>query len=132
MHNLFLGLINEHFQNILGIFLNNNKEESSPVINVHFTDLGWNTLTKAEKKDSQRLLAWLRLPLNQQLQTMKGYNRWFKKFSGLCLMVLELASHELGCPALPSDEHKVTMCQADYAQGLLHWVCGLSLLFIAY
>ena len=115
MHNLFLGLINKHFQNILGICLNNNQEESSPVINVHFTDPRWDILTEAEKKDSQQLLAWLRLLLNQQLKTMEGYNSWFKKFSGLCLTVLELASHETECPALPSDEHKVMMRQVDYA-----------------
>ena len=53
MLNLFLGLINEHFQNILGICLNNNQEESSPVINVHFTNPRWDILTEAEKKDSQ-------------------------------------------------------------------------------
>ena len=63
---------------------------------------------------------------------MEGYNSWFKKFSGLRLTVLELASHEIECPALPSDEHKVTMRRVDYARGLLHWVCGPSLSYIAY
>ena len=63
---------------------------------------------------------------------MEGYNSWFKKFSGLCLTVLELASREIGCPALPSDEHKVMMHQVDYAQGILHWVCDPSLSYIAY
>ena len=87
---------------------------------------------EAEKKDSQRLLVWLRSPLNQQLKTMEGYNSWFKKFSGLHLTVLELASHKIGCPALPSDECKVTMRRVDYARGLLHWVCGPSLSYIAY
>ena len=126
MHNLFLGLINKHFQNILGIHLNNDQEESGPVINFHFINPRWNILTEAEKKDSQQLLAWLRSPLNQQLKTTEGYNSWFKKFSGLCLTALELASREIGCPALPSDEHKVTMRRVDYAWGILHWVCDPS------
>ena len=53
MHNLFLGLINKHFQNILGICLNNNKEESGPIIDVCFTDPKWDILTKAEKNISE-------------------------------------------------------------------------------
>ena len=132
MHNLFLGLINKHFQNILGIHLNNNKEDSGPIIDVCFTNPEWDILTKAEKKDSQRLLAWLKLPLNQQLNTMEGYNSWLKKFSGLCLMVLRLASYKIGCPALPSDDPQVTMHWIGYARGLLHWVCGPSLSYITY
>jgi hypothetical protein len=129
MHNLFLGLINEHFQNILGIRLDKVKEESNPVINVNFTDPRWGTLTEVEKKDSNRLLAWLRTPLNSELETTEGHDSWLKKFSGLRLAVLELASAEIGCPALPSDERKVVMRRADYARGLLRWVCYVVSLY---
>ncbi|KAF8805356.1 hypothetical protein BYT27DRAFT_7224974 [Phlegmacium glaucopus] len=69
MHNLFLGLINKHFQNILGIRLDKDTEQSVPAINIHFTDLRWDILKEAEKKDCKRLLAWLRNPLNSELNT---------------------------------------------------------------
>ena len=78
------------------------------------------------KRESTRLLAWLRMPLNQELNTTEGYDSWFKKFAGLHLMGLQLASVKIGCPALPTDKCKTTMCQGDYAQGHLHWVCGPS------
>jgi len=126
MHNLFLGLINEHFQNILGIRLDKDKEQRSPTITIHFTDTQWDNLTETVKKDSRRLLAWLRMPLNQELSTPEGYNSWFKKFAGLRLTVLQLASDEIGCPAIPTDHRKTKMCRGDYARGLLHWVCDLS------
>jgi Transposase family tnp2 len=123
MHNLFLGLINEHFQNILGIRLDKDKELSGSAINVHFTDPRWETKTEVEKKDCKKLLGWLRMPLNTELNTIEGQEQWLKKFSGLRLTVLQLASDELRCRALPSDERKVTMRRVDYARGLLSWVC---------
>ena len=80
MHNLFLGLSNEHFQNILGIQLNNNKEQSSSTINIHFTNLQWENLTEAVKKESRRLLACLRMPLNcYDLWTIKKLNRLYSR-----------------------------------------------------
>ena len=63
------------------------------------------------------------MPLNSEINTMEGHNSWLKKFSGLRLTVLQLASDELKCQALPTDERKVVMHRVDYAQGLLHWVC---------
>lgn len=126
MHNLFLGLINEHFQNILGIRLDKDKEPSGPTINVDFTNPRWETQTEAEKKDGKKLLRWLRMPLNTVLTTKKGQDDWLKKFSGLRLTVLQLASAELECQPLPSDERKVTFRRVDYARGLLFWVCRCS------
>ena len=126
MHNLFLGLINEHFQNILGIWLNKDKEQSSPTINIHITNPQWENLTEAVKRKSGGLLACLKMPLNQELNTTEGYNSWFKKFAGLHLMVLQLASVKIECPVLPTDKHKMMMCQGDYAWGFFHWVCGPS------
>jgi hypothetical protein len=123
MHNLFLGLINEHFQNILGIRLDKDKEPSGSTINVNFTDPQWEIQTEVEKKGGKKLLEWLRKPLNTELNTKEGQDHWLKKFSGLHLTVLKLASDELGCRPLPSDERKVTMRRVDYARGLLSWVC---------
>ena len=67
------------------------------------------TQTEVEKKDSKRLLGWLRMPLNLEINTMEGHNSWLKKSSGLRLTVLQLASDELKCQALPADERKVVM-----------------------
>ena len=55
MHNSFLGLINEHFQDILGIWLNQDKEQSSSTINIHFTNLQWENLAEAVKRESRRI-----------------------------------------------------------------------------
>ena len=122
MHNLFLGLIKEHFQNILGIGLDKDKEIRS-ALNVQFTDPRWEIQTELEKKDSKKLLGWLRMPLNTTLNTADGQVYWLKKFSSLRLKVLQLASDQLGFRALPSDARKVTMHRVDYARGLLFWVC---------
>ena len=47
------------------------------------------------------------------------------------LKELQLASADLKCQVLPSDEHKTQMCQVDYARGLLYWVCrSLSIIYI--
>ena len=127
MHNLFLSLINEHFQNILGIRLNKDKEQNSPVIHMNFIDPRWESLREVEKKDSKRLLAWLRAPLTSELNTSEGYDSWLKKFSGLRLAVLALASDEIGCLPLPTDKRKAVMRRTDYARGLLHWVRDLSI-----
>jgi hypothetical protein len=61
MHNLFLGLINEHFQNTLGIRLDKDKEPSDSTINVDFTDpheLGSRALP--ERKVTMRLIDYAR------------------------------------------------------------------------
>jgi Transposase family tnp2 len=122
MHNLFLGLISEHFQNILGIRLDKDKEVIGPAINVRFTDPRWG-IQKEDKKNGEKLLRWLRMPLNAELNTEEGKDQWLKKFSGLRLSALQLASDELGYRAQPSDERKVKMRRVDYARGLLSWVC---------
>ena len=69
------------------------------------------------------------MPLNTNLNTKEGEDFWLKRFSGLRLTVLQLASDELKCLPLPSDARKKTMQRVDYARGLLFWVC---LSFIIY
>ena len=102
MHNLLLGLINEHFQNILGIRLNKDEELLPSAINVCFTDPRWDIQTEV-KKEGQKLIKWLKKPLNTELSTEEGRESWLKKFTGLRLATLQLASDELQFQALPSD-----------------------------
>ena len=78
-------------------------------------DSQWDSLKEVEKKDCRKLLGWLRMPLNTELNMMEGHNNWLKKFSDLHLTVLQLASAELKCRGLPSDERKTQMCQVNYA-----------------
>lgn len=56
MHNLILGLINEHFKNILGIWLDKDKELSGSTININFINPQWEFQKEAEKKDGKKLL----------------------------------------------------------------------------
>ena len=104
MHNLFLGLINKHFQDILGIRLEKDLEQDAPVF---------------------RLIKYLGQPLNHDLNTEIGLDLWLKRLSNLRLPALELACSELrhhGSESIQTDSHKTSrFTRADYACGILAW-----------
>jgi hypothetical protein len=64
MHNLFLGLIKEHFENILGIRVE--KKVICPVVVVSLSD-HWMTFTPYERKSVQKLKRWLEASMNEEL-----------------------------------------------------------------
>lgn len=126
MHNLFLGVINKHFQDILGIRLDKDPDVDTPSIDLLFSDR-WTTMDPADKKGVVRLMKILTRPLNQDLQTEIGMALWVKRLSNLRLAALDLACSELahrGCKPLATDGRKVSrFTRADYARGILEWVC---------
>jgi Transposase family tnp2 len=126
MHNLFLGLINKHFQDILGIRLEKDLDQDAPaVIDLAFSDQ-WTRLDNEDRKHVSRLIKYLSQPLNHDLKTEIGMALWLKKFSSLRLSVLELACSELlhrGCEPIRTDTRKTSrLTRADYARGILAWV----------
>jgi len=125
MHNLFLGLINKHFQDILGIRLEKDLDQDTPAIDLAFSDR-WTQLNNKDRTQVSRLIKYLNQPLNHDLNTDVGMALWLKKLSSLRLSVLELACSELqhrGCKPLQADSRKTSrFTRADYARGILAWV----------
>jgi hypothetical protein len=126
MHNLFLGLINRHFQDILGIRLENeDPDQDAPAIDLAFSDR-WTQLGKEDRKHVSRLIKYLNQPLNHDLNTETGMALWLKRLSSLRLSALELACSELqhhGCKPIHADSRKTSrFTRADYARGILTWV----------
>ena len=125
MHNLFLGLINKHFQDILGIRLEKDLEQDAPVFDLAFSDR-WTRLNNEDRKHVSRLIKYLGQPLNHDLNTEIGLALWLKRLSNLRLPALELACSELrhrGCEPIQTDSRKTSrFTRADYARGILAWV----------
>jgi hypothetical protein len=129
MHNLFLGLINKHFQDILGIRLEKDLDEVTPAIDLAFSDR-WTRLDNEDRKHVSRLMKYLAQPLNDDLNTEIGMALWLKRLSSLRLSALEFACSELqdrGCKPIRADSRKTSrLTQSDYARGILEWVRLLS------
>ena len=125
MHNLFLGLINKHFQDILGIRLEKDLDQEAPAIDLAFSDR-WTQLDNEDRKHVSRLIKYLSQPLNDDLKTEIGMALWLKRLSSLRLSALELACSELqnrGCKPIPANSRKTSrLTRADYSRGILEWV----------
>ena len=68
MHNLFLGLIHEHFSGILDIQLQPDKEKDIPVLHCNFSD-AWRNLGSREQASMRRIIHWLEQLMILQLST---------------------------------------------------------------
>src|SRR5271168_4068380 len=123
MHNLFLGLIQEHFQGILGIRLAKDSDvDASPVLDIPLSDRTGNNLNDTERKSLSKALTWLMGPMNHELASELGMIKWTKKLSNLHLEALKFLCQELHCAPIAVDPRKKTMNRPDYARGILIWV----------
>ena len=77
MHNLFLGLVQEHF-NILGIKLNNTKRNTTPSIVINIPEESINKLNEHEHKSISHLINMLGAPIAKELKSQASYNLYFK------------------------------------------------------
>jgi hypothetical protein len=119
MHNLFLGLIKEHFE-ILGIRID--KDEKMSVFEVKLSDVG-TTFTAKEKTSMNTVVRWLSTPMNQSLATIDGYNLWKERLLRCHLSVLAHICKQLGAERLPAaPANKTKWHKADWADALLSWV----------
>ena len=123
MHNLFLGLLHEHFNKILGLPLPKDGEEAKPVLHLPLSE-AWKNLGPNEQKSMRRLIRWLELPMCKALATEDGRQMWQKRLQQQHKAVLGLLCHELQVSSIPTHPAKTgnPTC-ADYARGLVHWVC---------
>jgi len=123
MHNLFLGLLHEHFNKILGLPLPKDGKEAKPVLHLPLSE-AWKNLGPNEQKSMRRLIRWLELPMCKALATEDGRQMWQKRLQQQHKAVLGLLCHELQVSSIPTHPAKTgnPTC-ADYARGLVHWVC---------
>jgi hypothetical protein len=122
MHNLFLGLIKEHFDGILGIRLS--KAEEAPALEVEFSAL-WKEFTPQEQKSVSKLKKLLQRPLVSELdQSRRQVEKKFMRFHS---RALEFACTELKCPVAPANprpsRHRTS--KTEWAHALLAWVRGM-------
>jgi hypothetical protein len=117
MHNLFLGLIKEHFTGILGIALPRKQED--PVCSIVFSEppAGF---TENEKKSVERLKKWLAAPA----ATVFSHERELaiKKLKTLHTQALRFACDQFGCD-LPTVDGNGTYSKDLLAGRILDWVC---------
>lgn len=123
MHNLFLGLIKEHFEGILGIGLPAYREGAVVMI-----DLGEipDSLSENDRKGVKKIKALLEAPISTSFPSRDEGIR--KMTVGVNAPALEFVCDQLGCspPPPPSPRKKAT--KAQYASHLFDWVCLLSMI----
>jgi hypothetical protein len=120
MHNLFLGLIKEHFMGILGIGLP--RAQQDPVLSVKISDPP-TRFKDTEKKSVEKLKKWLEAPVATVFSRERGPA--INKLKTLHSQALLFACKELGCslPVLSTDNYPKEVL----AGVLLDWVCTLFL-----
>jgi hypothetical protein len=122
MHNLFLGLIKEHFDGILGIRLS--KAEEVPALEVEFSTL-WKEFTPQEQKSVSKLKKLLQKPLAAELD--ENGRQMEKKFMRFHSRALEFACTELKCLGASTNPHPNPRraSKIEWVRALLAWVRGL-------
>ena len=123
MHNLFLGLVQEHF-NILGIQLNNTKTRTTPTIVINIPEELINKLNKHECKSVNHLINMLETPIKKELKSQAGYDVYFKQLSALHKAALELLCTSVSAPLKLNSNHvnKSKFNKPDFIHAILVWV----------
>jgi hypothetical protein len=132
MHNLFLGLVQEHFD-ILGIKLNNTKSRTTQSIVIKIPEESINTLNEHERKSAIRLINILEAPIKKELKLPAGYEVYFKRLSALHRAPLELLCTSVGAPLKQDPKHvnKSKFNKPDFIHAILAWVRYFSIPFNA-
>jgi hypothetical protein len=122
MHNLFLGLVEEHFD-ILGIRMNI-KSVSTPSIIIDIPVESINKLNKHERKSLNRLIKMLEAPIKKELKSQNGYDIYLKRLSALHRAALELLCVSVGAPLNLNPNHfnKRKLNKLDFIHAILTWV----------
>ncbi|PPQ79322.1 hypothetical protein CVT26_001092, partial [Gymnopilus dilepis] len=120
MHNLFLGLLKEHFMGLLGIDLP--KEDNSAVLKISFGPLPSN-MNQKDKDSVEKLKGWLERPYTCSFSPdqEKALNKLMR--ANLC--ALEFVCKELSisvcCPTDTVHSNRRKYTKIDYARNLLTW-----------
>jgi Transposase family tnp2 len=123
MHNLFLGLVHEHYD-ILGIQLNNNKGSTTPSIVINIPEESINELNQQERKSLNRLINMLEAPIKMELKSQAGYDVHFKRLSALHKAALKLLCALVNAPLKLDPEHanEGKLNKPDFIHAILAWV----------
>lgn len=118
MHNLFLGLVQKHFEDIIGF-----KKKAQPleaVISLGHISNRWETFTAKERKSVERLRNYLVQPMVDELKTERS--KWVKRFNNCHKLALKFFCTELRLltPAMDNVRTK----KSCYTNALLDWVCS--------
>ena len=120
MHNLFLGLIKEHFIGILGISLSKQTQEK-PAINVSFGTLPSN-LNPNDVTGVQKLRRWLEKPISS---TFPDRSSALKKLQRVNIPALKFVCSEVRCNIpllpLPTEPRRSRHTKTELAEALLEW-----------
>lgn len=124
MHNLFLGLIKEHFSSILGIGSLRLRIQEDHVLSVKIL-VAPTHFTENEKRSVGKIKKWLEAPASRVFSAERELA--IKKLKTLHTKALHFACDELGC-RLPDVDGNYSK---DLLAGiLLDWVCILFLCFV--
>jgi hypothetical protein len=118
MHNLFLGLIKEHFDGVLGIRLT--KAVEAPAVEINFSS-SWRKFTPNEQKSVTKLRKYLEAPMEAEL--LENRQQITKKFMRCHERALAFACAELQCPPAPrTDTRRSKISKIEWVNALLDWV----------
>ncbi len=120
MHNLFLGLIQEHFE-ILGMKLEHPEGEAI-ALEINIQAHQFQHLTTNEQKSMKHLIKLLQSPLTVALKSQYEREAITNKVINHHLPTLHLACSLLNVPMLPMQGNKTKLYKADYAKALIEWV----------
>jgi hypothetical protein len=123
MHNLFLGLIKEHFE-ILGIRMDNKKCNETPALSINISMDGMSELNKNERKSVDKLIETLESPLNKELESQDGYDMYLKRLEKLHKQALKLffESFKLKVNPTYTPINEKNLNKADFVHSILTWV----------
>jgi hypothetical protein len=114
MHNLFLGLINFHFCDILGYRSPTVKnQQPEPPILLSFSD-GWKELDEREQNSLKKLQNDLESHIAMELETNR--QRWEKRFARYHVKALSFVCNELNLISRSTENKR------DYIDKLINWV----------
>jgi hypothetical protein len=114
MHNLFLGLIKEHFTGILGITPTSYREGAViPLALGPFPQ----DISESDEKGIEKLKRWLEAPAAATFSSDRL--KAIEKLKGVNLRSLEFVCTQLQC-SIPTQTTNCT--KMDYANALLDWV----------
>lgn len=123
MHNLFLGLVQEHFD-ILGIRLTKTKDKTTPSIIIDIPQASIEKLNVHEHKSVVRLINTLEPPIKKELKLAASYSIYFKRLSSMHRAALELVCTSIGAPLIVNTQHvkKTKLHKPDFVHSILRWV----------
>ncbi|PPQ82487.1 hypothetical protein CVT26_012890, partial [Gymnopilus dilepis] len=115
-HNLFLGLINEHFTNILGIRLRPFQEKTVIDLDFRPTPLEFK---ECHRKDVEKVKKWLQAPYSTTFGPTQVHGT--KKLMRLSLPVLQFVCEQIRCPLPILPENRTAPLKQEYCESILAW-----------